>query len=190
MKISDGTKALQTDPQFLAAVKEKSKQPVELCYQCQKCASGCPLVDYADYTPNQIMRMISFGLKDRVLKSSMIWLCSGCETCGVRCPNGIRIAEVMDSLRAMSAGANVTKEKKTESFHRTFLNEIKIRGRVHEASLMAKYKVKSGQLFSDIGLGLQLFKKGKLPVLPHGIKDKKQVRDIFARTRADREGGK
>lgn len=188
MKIIDGAETLQTDPEFLAVVKEKSGQPIELCYQCQKCASGCPMGDYADYTPNQIVRMVYFGLKDRVLKSSMIWLCSGCETCSVRCPNGIRIAEIMDTLRAMSVAANVSGEKQTEVFHHMFLNEIKARGRVHEASLMVKYKLKTGQLFTDLDLGMQLFRKGKLPIMPRGIKDKKQVRGIFSKT--VREGGK
>jgi len=190
MKIIDGTETLQTDPEFFAMVREKSGQPIELCYHCQKCATGCPMGDYTEYTPNQILRMVYFGLKDRVLKSSAIWLCSGCETCGVRCPNGIRISEVMDTLRAMSATENTAGEKQTEAFHRMFLKEIKARGRVHEAGLMAKYKLKTGQLFTDLDLGLQLFKKGKLPLMPHGIKDKKHVREIFFRSETAGEGGK
>lgn len=190
MKILAGTETLQTDPNFSAVVRDKSGQPIELCYQCQKCATGCPVSHHMDYHPNQILRMISFGLKDRVLTSSAIWLCSACETCGVRCPNGIRISEVMDALRVMSTANNLSRAKHTESFHRIFLQEVRARGRVHEAKLMAKYKLKSGQFFTDLDLGLQMFKKGKLPLIPRGIKNKKEVRDIFTRSEISREGGK
>jgi heterodisulfide reductase subunit C len=190
MKILDGTETLQTDPQFSAAVREKSGQPIELCYQCQKCATGCPVGDYTDYSPNQILRMVSFGIKDRVLTSSAIWLCSACETCGVRCPNGIRISEVMDTLRAMSAAAGLSREKQAETFHRMFLKGVQARGRVHEATLMAGYKLKTGQMFTDLDLGLQLFKKGKLPLFPHGIKNKNEIKKIFTRSEVAGEGGK
>lgn len=190
MRIIDGGEILQSDPDFFAQVKEKSGQPVELCYQCQKCAAGCPMGDYFDYTPNQVIRMVYFGLRDRVLRSSAIWLCSGCETCGVRCPNGIRISEVMDALRAMSSAGNLAGEKQTETFHRMFLDEVKARGRVHESLLMAKYKLRTGQMFTDLDLGFKLFRKGKLPLLPRGIKDKKGIRKIFTRVEKAREGGK
>ncbi|MEW5952554.1 MAG: 4Fe-4S dicluster domain-containing protein [Bacillota bacterium] len=179
MRVIAGEESLRTDPGFLGQVKEKSGQPIELCYQCQKCASGCPMVEYFEYTPNQIIRMVHFGLKDRVLKSPGIWLCSGCETCGVRCPNGIRISEVMDVLRSLAAAGKVAGDKRAEVFHRMFLDNVKSHGRVHEGMLMAKYKLKTGQLFTDLDLGFKLFKKGKLPLLPHSIKGKKHIRDIF-----------
>lgn len=187
--IADG-QTLSSDDKFLEQVKEKSGQPIELCYQCQKCASGCPMEEFFEFTPNQVIRMIHFGLKDKLLSSSAIWLCSGCETCGVRCPNGIKISEIMDALRAMSSAAKMTKEKQTETFHRLFLGEVKARGRVHETMLMAKFKLKSGNLFADMGLGLELFKRGKLPILPHSIKGKKHVADIFSKAEKYREGGR
>lgn len=181
MRIITGESTLSTDPGFLGQVREKSGQPIELCYQCQKCASGCPMVEHFEYAPNQIIRMVHFGLRDLVLKNPGIWLCSGCETCGARCPNGIRISEVMDVLRAMAAAAKVAGDKRTEVFHRMFLDDVKSHGRVHESMLMARYKLRTGQLFTDLDLGFKLFKKGKLPLLPGSIKGKKQVRDIFDR---------
>ena len=95
----------------------------------------------------------------------------------------------MDTLRAMSSALGVSGEKSPETFHRLFLKDVKARGRVHEGTLMAKYKLKSGQLFTDLDLGLQLFKKGKLPLIPRGIKGKKQIREIFSRAGESGEGG-
>ncbi|MFZ5632416.1 MAG: 4Fe-4S dicluster domain-containing protein, partial [Bacillota bacterium] len=160
-----------------------SGQPIELCYHCQKCAAGClPMAGFQEITPNQLIRMINLGLKEKVLRSPAIWLCTGCETCGARCPNGISIAEVMDTVREMTRAENIMAPgDRTPTFHRMFLNDLKSRGRISESILMAKYKISTGQLFSDLDLGLKLFLKGKLPLVPKGIKGKNQVRKIFDR---------
>jgi len=50
--------------QFMSEVKVKSGQDIDLCYQCQKCASGCSMARVADFTPNQILRMVQMGLKE------------------------------------------------------------------------------------------------------------------------------
>src|SRR5574340_1558830 len=73
-----------------------------LCYQCQKCSSGCPVAEHFDLAPNQLMRAIQFGRKDLALKSKTIWLCAMCETCAVRCPHEINITRIMDVLKVMA----------------------------------------------------------------------------------------
>lgn len=171
------------DPNFREEVKRASGQDIELCYQCQKCASGCPVAQFFEYTPNQVIRLVLFGMREAVLKSPTIWLCAGCETCGVRCPNGIRISEVMDTLKEMAVDRGVAPgEPNTAVFHKLFLQDVRSRGRVFEAMLLARYKLKTGQLFTDLDLGWKLFKKGKLPLLPKGVQDRDEVRKIFDRT--------
>lgn len=174
MKLSN----LNTD--FAQEVREKSGQPIELCFQCQKCASGCPMGESTDYYPNQVIRMIQFGMVDKILQSTAIWLCLSCEACSVRCPNGIKIPEVMDVLREMAFKKKITaKGKNAPIFHHIFLNSIKKRGRVHEASMMIEYKIKSGDLFSDMATGLKMLQKGKLPLVMKSIKRKKEIKKIF-----------
>ncbi len=167
---------------FFNEVKEKSGQPIELCYQCQKCASGCIATGFADYYPNEIIRLVQLGQKERVLSSSSIWICSSCETCGVRCPNGINTAEVMDTLKEMAIAAGMVKEKNINLFHNTFLNSVRSYGRVYEMGMMVTYKIKSGDMFSDIPVGMEMFRKGKMPVLPHRIKAIGKIKDIFNNT--------
>ncbi|MBF7083127.1 4Fe-4S dicluster domain-containing protein [Desulfallas sp. Bu1-1] len=167
---------------FFNEVRERSGQPIELCYQCQKCASGCIATQYADYYPNEIIRMLQFGQIDRVLNCSSIWICSSCETCGARCPNGINVAEVMDALKEMAIARGIIKEKKINLFHNVFLNSVRSHGRVHEGSMMAIYKLKSGDLMSDLDIGWQMFKKGKMPLLPHRIKARGKLKNIFNKT--------
>ena len=39
-------------------VQEELDQNVYLCYQCVRCSSGCPLTEFFDYVPNQVMRLV------------------------------------------------------------------------------------------------------------------------------------
>ena len=174
---------------FAQEVKEKSQAHLERCYQCIACSSGCPVAYAMDYPPHQILRMTQFGLKDRVINSSTIWLCASCETCATRCPNDIDIVRVMDILREIALREGRTQETKLPLFHATFLSGIKGKGKVHELSLILRYTLTSGdifkfkKLFSDMILGLKMFLKGKLAILPRKIKRLEQVKRIFQLTR-------
>ena len=46
--------------------------------------------------------MVILGMKDRVLSSDFIWLCSQCYTCEERCPQDVRIPEVMDAIKNLA----------------------------------------------------------------------------------------
>jgi len=154
---------------------------IQDCYQCQKCSAGCPVAFAMDYKPNQIMQMVSLGMKERVLSCKTIWVCASCYTCSTRCPNDIDIAGVMDWLRQSALQEGVTPaEKEVPIFHAAFLDSIRTYGRVHELSMMARYKIKSGKLWDDFKLGWKMFTKGKLKLLPSGVKRKKEVRELFA----------
>jgi heterodisulfide reductase subunit C len=138
-----------------------------------------------DYKPNQIMQMVSLGMKERILSCKTIWVCASCYTCSTRCPNDIDIAGVMDWLRQSALQEGVTPaEKEVPIFHAAFLDSIRTYGRVHELSMMARYKIKSGKLWDDLKLGWKMFTKGKLKLLPSGIKRKREVRELFTREKA------
>lgn len=180
MRVSLAGGECAMDLYFIDKIVERSGQPVNLCFQCQKCVSGCPISEFTDLNSAQIVRLLQYGLKGTLLNSRAIWLCSGCETCGTRCPNGISVGRIMDSLKEMA----LTEKRNggtgsTALFHREFLNSVRAYGRVHEAGMLMRYKLKSGQLFSDIKLGLSMFRKGKLDLFPSGIRNKAQVRVIF-----------
>jgi heterodisulfide reductase subunit C len=84
---------------FVQKIEELSGQKLLACYQCGKCSAGCPAVSQMDILPNQIIRLAQLGLKEELLESRSIWVCASCYTCNVRCPKGIKIAEVMEALR-------------------------------------------------------------------------------------------
>jgi len=174
-----------TDPagDFLAEVSSRSGQKVALCFQCQKCSSGCPVAAYADLHPSQLLRLVQFGLRDQALASRFLWLCSSCETCGARCPNGIRTAAVVDALREMAVDPRAP-ERNTRLFHQAFLDSVRRYGRVHELGMLTRYKLRSGSLFQDLDVGRHMFFKGKLKLMPHRVHDVGAVREIFRRVAA------
>jgi heterodisulfide reductase subunit C len=122
------------------------------------------------------------GMKEAVLGSSAIWLCVSCETCGTRCPNDIDIGVLMDTLREMSIKEGVhPKEKNIHLLHEAFIQSIKRGGRVHEATMLIDYKLRSKDFFTDLVSGMVLFLKGKIPLFPKFIKGRKEIKRIFER---------
>lgn len=172
---------------FLEEVNERIEGvPIQRCYHCRKCTAGCPMAFAMEYNPNRIVKMIQGGRKDEVLNSSTIWLCVSCETCITRCPNEVDIARLMDVLREMAieSGIGAPKEANILKFHEAFLAGIRSGGRINEPMMMARYKLMSGDYFSDMALGLDMFKKGKLHLFSPKTKNLRAVRGIFEKTKA------
>ena len=165
---------------FLDNIEKMSGQSILACYQCGECTAGCPVAYAGDLTPNQISRLIQLGQEDEVLKSSMIWLCVGCETCATRCPRKVELSKVMDALRETAVKRGIRPgETRIETFHETFLNAVERGGRVHEISMLGEYKLRSLDLFSDIFLAVKMFLKGKLALLPKFVKGRGEMKQIF-----------
>ena len=179
-------------PHFLREVEAASGEKVSLCYQCRKCSSGCPVTFAMDYLPDVILRMVQLGFRDRVLNSSTIWICASCETCTTRCPNEIDIAGVIDTLRrmALSEGRVAPAVKDIPRFHQAFLSSIKAGGRVNEVGMLRRYllktnlwaKLRSGELLEQAKLGWGMFRRGKLKIWPHRIRQAGEIKKLFAKS--------
>jgi len=153
---------------------------VQDCYQCQKCSAGCPVAYAMDILPNQVLRHIQYGHRERVLSSKTIWMCASCYCCSVRCPNNIDIARVMDSLRILAMHSEFKPgEKDIPIFHSAFLDTIKSKGRIHELSLILQFKSKTRDFFKDAALGLKMYRKGKIKLLPSKFGGGKEIKEIF-----------
>ena len=169
---------------FLQDINERiDGVPIQRCYHCRKCTAGCPAASVMEYNPNKIIKMIQMGRRDDVLNSSTIWLCMSCETCVTRCPNEVDIARMMDALRQMAIEFGVgAREKNILTFHEVFLANIKFGGRINEPIMLAHYKLKSGDLFSDLAMGAGMFVKGKIHLVAPRTKNMKAVRNILEKT--------
>ena len=160
---------------------ERMEIDVHACFQCGRCSSGCPVADFFDLQVMEVVRLASYGMEDILLNSKTIWLCAACETCATRCPNEIEIAGLMDVLRSLALKKGVVPaEPRVPLLHRSFLDSVRHWGRAYEIGMIGGYKLRSGDLLGDMKLGMQMFVKGKLKLLPQGVKDKAEVRRIFS----------
>jgi len=147
------------------------------------------MAEAMDILPSQVIRMAQLGRGEELLRSETIWVCVSCYTCSMRCPNDIHIAHVMDALRELALKEGVPpKRERVVLFHQLFLASIREYGRVYEAKLLAKYEAKSGELLKNVSLGLAMFLKGKIALLPHKIADIKGVQKTFTRLEEGEEG--
>lgn len=172
---------------FLEEAEKRSGENLSLCYQCLKCTAGCPTAPIMDIRPNSLIRMIQMGMKQEVLGSSAIWLCVSCETCGTRCPNEIDIGVLMDALREMAIDEGVhAKEKNIHLLHEAFVQSIRRGGRVHEATMLIDYKLRSRDFLTDLIPGMMLFMKGKIPLLPSLVKGRGEIKRIFEKCKKEK----
>ena len=184
-------KILDPDYRLLEQIEAEGPFQAGACFQCRKCTNGCPVTFAMDLYPDEVIRMVILGQRETVLNCQTIWVCAACETCTTRCPNGVKIAELMDCLKEMAVQEGVpSSQPRILALHETFLNNLKKRGRLHETTLLPTYLLKSGQLLErwnsgtwryDLNLGRQMLSKGRLPLMPNSIKGKREVRKILAR---------
>ena len=111
--------------------KKLANQPggekISACFICRTCTASCPITAVNDkFNPLRLIRMALYGLKEEVLSSDFIWLCSSCYACQERCPQGVSITEFMTLLKNVAV-----KEGHIPTGIKAQLNIIKNEGRVY-----------------------------------------------------------
>jgi heterodisulfide reductase subunit C len=185
-------------------VEMTGESPVK-CYQCGRCAAGCPqnVPGEMDISPTRIMRLlqleVAFANDDgrgaayaqKALNSDTPWLCAGCLACTTRCPQGVDIAGTMDVLRqeGLRRGATSTSKRvhDIQALHRVFIAGALKRGRLHELSLVMGYKLRTGHLMQDAALGPAMMKRGKIHILPGKAVDTQRVQAAAERLKRKHE---
>ena len=170
------------DPRSNLAEEIRSRTGINVatCYQCGKCSAGCPMTAECDLRPHNVMRLAMTGRRSDLMADESIWLCLTCETCSARCPNGCDPARVIDAVREIAAESGVSPQQRNiRAFHKSFLEQVRLSGRLFEAGFMVTYKMRSGTLFQDALAAPGMVTRGKLHALPSRVKDTENVRRIF-----------
>ena len=163
------------------SVLSESGQNVNLCYQCMKCAAGCPVSYEMDYKPSELIHAIRLGMDDIVLNSKTMWLCASCETCTTRCPQEVDVAKVMDAVKITAVRQGIKPAiPQVASFNRAALSNIKMCGRMYELGMIIGLKMRTFEFFKDAVMGMKMFRKGKLKMIP-SFTGAMRTRKIFRR---------
>ncbi len=161
------TQAVVPNQELGRLVEKECGADVNLCFQCRKCAVGCPVAYAMDYQPPQLIHAIRLGMDDLVLNSKTIWMCASCETCNTRCPQDVDIPKVMDAAKVLAIERGIKpKVPSVRSFHKAALANLKKFGRMYELWLIMSLKMRTGHLLKDMGLGTKMVRKGKLKLMP------------------------
>jgi heterodisulfide reductase subunit B len=149
-------------------IQEELGENVYLCYQCVKCTSGCPLAEFFDWQPNQVMRALQFGQEDIALESRTPWLCAHCQTCSTRCPQGLDVAGIMDWLTRETLELGMESQvPQVEHLNKAFMREVRLWGRAYEPGMMAeRFLRRPMDMVEDIDLYIKMLRKRKVSFLP------------------------
>jgi len=180
---------------LLSRIEGETGANISACYQCERCTNACPVSFYMDVKPHQVIRHVQLGWRERLLGSATIWVCLSCEMCSTYCPNEVAVASVINHLRNMAFHSSIApKERLLAVFHQTFLEELHRYGRVNELWLMNAFnrkpgvlreKIKSGALKHELLLGLALWRKGKLQLVPRRSKAIEEIKAVYRRQRGE-----
>ena len=147
--------------------------PINACIQCGVCSGTCPVAEFMDHTPRDLIGLIRADLKDEVLDSNTFWYCASCFHCNVRCPAHIDITDLMYTLKRYSVQKNQHQAGLIgPTFAQTFVKMILSGGRSYEPALAPAYIFKYGVqgLVKEALTASGLFLKGRIPILPPRIK--------------------
>src|SRR5512134_2863766 len=129
---------------LLQEVAERSGQNLLACYQCRRCAAGCPVGEETGVTPDRLIRMVLLGDREEALSNLLVWKCVACYTCGTRCPNNIQTARITETLKQMAKKAHAKPlTPRIADFHSAFMTSTKHFGRFNELEGMAIYETKT-----------------------------------------------
>jgi heterodisulfide reductase subunit C2 len=192
------SKPLSLEPEvsssILEEVEAKSGQDLNACYQCRRCAAGCPVGEETGITPDRLIRMLLLGDRETAMNNLLVWKCVACYTCGVRCPNNIQTARITEALKQLGKKAGLKPCKaRIADFHDAFMTSTSHFGRFNEIEGMAIYETKTAvkellqgklkavidEAFAQAKLGAAMTKKKRMHVGVDSIKDRSELRALF-----------
>ena len=166
-------------------------EKIKLCIQCGTCTASCPTSWAMDIKPREIMGLFRAGRLDKVLQSNAVWICASCYSCTVRCPSGVKVSDVMYALRAVGIKHGLLpKGEKYPALAKGFAKVVDRYGRNAESELLARFYLRSDPLGlgKQLPLGLQLFRRGRLALLPKGIRGRDDIRKMMAELEREDRG--
>jgi heterodisulfide reductase subunit C len=189
----------ETAQTLVEEVENRSHQKITSCYQCRRCAAGCPVAEETGYvTPDRLIRMILLGDRDKALSNPLVWKCVSCFTCGTRCPNEIQTARIVDTLKKMAKEEHrPALAPKVSAFHDSFCASAKHMGRVNEMEFMGMYELKNtlrdllgfkfkslyDEMLAQGKLGLAMTGKGRMHFGLQKIKDRKELKRLYKKAK-------
>ena len=189
-----GAMKVETGQSFSQEVAQRSGQNLLACYQCRRCAAGCPVGEESVVTPDRLIRMILLGDTKGAMENLLVWKCLACYTCGTRCPNNIQTARITEVLKQMSKKEHLEPLlPKVAAFHGAFVKAAGQAGRFNELVGMGMYetqvalgelkrggiKAAIAEIATQAKLGSAMMKKKRMHLGYESVKNKSEIKALY-----------
>ena len=187
-----------TSKQLLDEISRRSGQNLKACYQCRRCAAGCPVGEETGVTPDRLIRLIVLGDRDAALNNLLVWKCVACYTCGTRCPNNIQTARITETLKQMAKQAHAKPlASRIADFHSAFMTSTRHLGRFNEIEALTIYETKTAmkelshgkvkavvdEMLGQAKLAVTMMKKKRLHMAVDRVKNNSEVKALYEKAK-------
>jgi heterodisulfide reductase subunit C len=176
-------KETQLKKSFLRQVKNiPGGESLKKCIQCGTCTGTCPVSYTMDITPREIIALFRAGDIETILSSRTIWICASCYSCTIRCPQGVKVTDILYTLKRLAMENEIFPKKfPVYALSNAFVKFTNMFGRSYEPGLILAYYLRTNpfKLFGMLPLFLKLAPRGRIGLLPHKIKGKKNFSKIL-----------
>jgi quinone-modifying oxidoreductase subunit QmoC len=152
------------------------------CLQCGTCTGSCPVSYAMDISPRMVIALFRAGQIEEILRSRTIWICASCYMCTTRCPQAIKITELLYALKRTAMDAKLYPDRfPVYLLSRTFVRLVNRYGRNNELLLLLLYYLRRNplELLRLTPLGLSLWRRGRISLFPSKIKGVRTIRQIL-----------
>ena len=158
---------------------------LEMCIQCGTCGGSCPSGQDMEHTPRQLFAMLRAELEDAVLESNTPWFCVSCYLCTSRCPQYVKITDIMYTLKTLAVAKGRSHANTARDFSETFIGYVERYGRSFEFGLATRHSLyhMPTSIPGTLELGMGMLTKGRMDMTPHKIKDIQQLQKILTRAK-------
>ncbi len=155
------------------------------CLQCGSCGGSCPNGADMQYTPRTIFAMIQANQREAVLTSNTMWVCVSCYFCTTRCPQKIPITDIMYTLKRLAIRDGLARHTDAPALAKTFTDLLDRYGRSFELGLASRFYLfnKPWAMLKMGPLGLSMFTRGRMSLIPSKIKRIDQLQAIIRKAR-------
>lgn len=155
------------------------------CIQCGTCTGSCPVSYTMDLSPREVIARFRAGDIEGILKSRTIWVCASCYACTVRCPQDIKITDLLYALKRVAMEKQYrVREIPVYALSGAFVRNVRWFGRNWELFLLMWFHLRSCRFISLLAMapiGFRMLLNKRLGILPERIKGRGDLRKIIAR---------